>query len=570
MTVYQDLLSKGYFPKELPPAFFPEQFARYAVSKHGRTTIKSYKPRESFTECVRYRLALAGLNRRELRIPHPASYANLADLTARNFPRLLKKVSGAGFSRSLPTYVSGRQRALHPRIKPADLARERAVARAGSSYLLKADISQFYSSLYTHAVGWAVDPKLRSTANWRNRKLLGYKLDRALMDLDGKISQGIPIGNDISFLLAELVLARVDKAMIVDHGRSYRWFDDYELAFDTRDQAEIALRNLNKELGKFKLRLNGGKTTIIQLPRPADDEWQVKLREAGRSNFKTGREMVKYFDTAFRVRGEVPDLPVLLYALGLLFKIPCPSPEVGEIAQSCITQALLCEPGAAQKVFALFAFWELNGFTLDDTLIKATINQIILRHYASGFSSDIAWALAFCLEQDYEINSKAAELLSEFEDDCIALQALHMERNGLLNNSFVKKRIGKALKDADLDREHWLVAYESTRHGFLSVCTPAIAKNPLFSDMLKKKVTFYRTKLPPYAGIVHSGGAPEWLIRLWVDSLRETADTVTPSAEAQTHVLRLIEDDVAKRPNLPDSTEDTISQLMDIGGGYSS
>ena len=218
MTVYQDLLSKGYFPKELPPAFFSEQFARYAVSKHGRTTIKSYKPRESFTECVRYRLALAGLNRRELRIPHPASYANLADLTARNFPRLLKKVSGAGFSRSLPTYVSGRQRALHPRIKPADLARERAVARAGSSYLLKADISQFYSSLYTHAVGWAVDPELWSTANWRNRKLLGYKLDRALMDLDGKISQGIPIGNDISFLLAELVLARVDKAMIVDHG----------------------------------------------------------------------------------------------------------------------------------------------------------------------------------------------------------------------------------------------------------------------------------------------------------------------------------------------------------------
>jgi hypothetical protein len=30
------------------------------------------------------------------------------------------------------------------------------------------------------------------------------------MDLDGKVSQGIPIGNDISFLLGEAVTARVD------------------------------------------------------------------------------------------------------------------------------------------------------------------------------------------------------------------------------------------------------------------------------------------------------------------------------------------------------------------------
>ena len=36
------------------------------------------------------------------------------------------------------------------------------VARAGGTYLVKADISHFYPSLYTHAVGWAVDPKLRS------------------------------------------------------------------------------------------------------------------------------------------------------------------------------------------------------------------------------------------------------------------------------------------------------------------------------------------------------------------------------------------------------------------------
>ena len=227
MTVYQTILSRGYFPKELPPAFFTEGFAKYASTKNGRSTISAYSPTDNFTECLKYRLARPGLDRRELRIPHPASFAKLSELTAKNLGRLLKKASGSKFSRSRPIYAGGRQRAIQPMVHPANLARERAAIRAGGSFLLKADVSQFYPSLYTHAVGWAVDPKLRKRANWSNRKLLGKLLDQALMDLDGKVSQGVPIGNDISFLLAEIVLAEVDRAVRLPAGRAYRWYDDY-------------------------------------------------------------------------------------------------------------------------------------------------------------------------------------------------------------------------------------------------------------------------------------------------------------------------------------------------------
>jgi len=170
-------------------------------------------------------------------------------------------------------------------VKPGNLARERAASRGGSAYLLKTDVSQFYPSLYTHAVGWAVDPKLRKKANWGNKKLLGKQLDQALMDLDGKVSQGIPIGNDVSFLLAEVVLAQIDKAIKPSHDRAYRWFDDYELAFDTTDQAEEVLKKLNKELAKYRLRLNSKKTSILRLPRPAQDEWQEELKQAGAARF---------------------------------------------------------------------------------------------------------------------------------------------------------------------------------------------------------------------------------------------------------------------------------------------
>jgi len=98
------------------------------------------------------------------------------------------------------------------------------------------------------------------------------------MDLDGKVSQGVPIGNDVSFLLAELVLAQVDKILKARHVRALRWFDDYELAADTREEAEETLKQLNRELGKFRLRLNPKKTTISRLPSPAEPPVNFGIR----------------------------------------------------------------------------------------------------------------------------------------------------------------------------------------------------------------------------------------------------------------------------------------------------
>jgi len=166
-TVRRILLQKGYFPKELPPTFFTEQFARYASSRNGRAVIQAYKPPNNFTECVAFELALPGGGRRPLAIPHPASYATLADLVAGSFRRLLKKAARSKCSRSRPTYRVDEARAIRPMMKPSNVARERAVVRGGARFILKVDVSQFYPSLYTHAIGWAVDPRMTSISGTR-------------------------------------------------------------------------------------------------------------------------------------------------------------------------------------------------------------------------------------------------------------------------------------------------------------------------------------------------------------------------------------------------------------------
>ena len=114
MTIFHALLMRGHFPKELPPACFTEQFARYATTRGGRTTLASYKPGDNFTECVKYQIALPGSHRREPRIPHPASFAHLAEITAKNFRRILTRSGRSPFAKSRPVYPTRHQRALRP------------------------------------------------------------------------------------------------------------------------------------------------------------------------------------------------------------------------------------------------------------------------------------------------------------------------------------------------------------------------------------------------------------------------------------------------------------------------
>jgi hypothetical protein len=437
-------------------------------------------------------------------------------------------------------------------VKPSNLARDRANIRAGATHLLKVDISQFYPSLYTHAVGWAIDPQLRQRKNWTNTSLLGKQVDQLLMNMQGKVSQGIPIGNDLSFLLAEIVLSQVDRAVKVPDTAAYRWFDDFEFACGSRAEAEDVLRRLNRALDSYRLRVNPKKTKIVELPRPVGDGWQDELRTQSKGAFASTGNMVSYFDRAFSLRGQFPDDPVLMYAIGALFKVRPPRADIRRVAESCVTQAVLAEPGCAQKAFALLAFWELNGAAFDRSLLTDAIDRLVKLHEYRGVSSDIAWALAFCIEHGVKLSKGSGKNLSRLEDDAVAIQALHASSIGLAPG-FNAKPIGAALKSESCDGNHWLLLYECVRHNFIPALTSVVTANSLLSDMLAKGVTFYRTRLPRYATLVHPGGTPDWVVRAWLDAAARARAT----GIADQQIAQMIDSDLAA----VDREDKTVSEL---------
>jgi hypothetical protein len=564
VTILSDILAKGYFPKELPPAFFSEQFSRYACTRHGRSVIQAYKPSSGSTECVNYQLALPGLRRRSLRVPHPATFAHLSGLCAKHFARLLRKSARSTISRSRPVYQSNRSRALHPLVKHSNLARERAAIRGGSSFLLKLDVSDFYPSLYTHAIGWAIDPKLRQRLHWHNRSLLGKRLDQCLMDLQGKSSQGIPIGPDVCFLLAEIVLAQVDRACKLKPDRAFRWFDDYEVACDSHEEAERLLSHIVEELHKFRLRINPAKTRIVPLPVPVvNDEWQRAMPDGAKRPLGTASEMVHYFDIAFSYRQRFPESAVMLYALGALFRLRVPRPGTERVAQSGVTQALMAEPGCAQKAFALLTFWVSNGLRMDRSLLARTVSRMVIVHGARGMSSDVAWALSFCATHRLELDNAAARVLARVEDDCIGIQALQLHREGLLASGFSTSKLSKLLRGCDLDGEHWLIAYEAVRHGFLFDSEKAVLGNPLFCDLLQKGVTFYRNALPNYAIVIHPGGAPEWAVQAWFQDMLALPGRPKPK-QPWPSIVKIIRRDLIRLGLKGVTPDDAVADLLDI------
>ncbi|MPZ21216.1 MAG: hypothetical protein GEV06_25455 [Luteitalea sp.] len=303
----------------------------------------------------------------------------------------------------------------------------------------------------------------------------------------------------------------------------------------------------------------------MNLPVPSQEDWQQAAAEQLRRRINTPNDMVAFFDSAFRIREQSPASPVLMYALGSLFKIADPGLEAGRVAQSGISQALLAEPGAAQKAFALLTYWSLNGFAVDRRLLVSTINQMIHCHAALGVSSDVAWALAFAIEQGMELDAKAAKVLAGCEDDCVLILALDAYVRGLIPKGCSLKQVDAFLASATLEGEHWLAAYESVRQGFRAVCATMVGSNPLFADMLARKITFYRQKLPVYASVIHQGGAPEWVVARWLDVVTGRVQPSDAEAKAQEKivVLAMLREAVPSAVKAEETPQQAVATLLD-------
>ncbi len=156
--------------------------------------------------------------------------------------------------------------------------------------LTVADIQNFYSSIYTHSIAWALHSKSKARSDWRRLKLVGSQLDKLFRNSRDTQTNGIPIGSLVSDIIAEIVLTAVDAELSRRLKKEKlnlrviisRFRDDYRILSKDSGDANKVLKRLNRILHEeFNLALNPNKTHIYEdvierVFRP----WDIEIKQS--------------------------------------------------------------------------------------------------------------------------------------------------------------------------------------------------------------------------------------------------------------------------------------------------
>ncbi|MEW6167776.1 MAG: RNA-directed DNA polymerase [Pseudomonadota bacterium] len=139
------------------------------------------------------------------------------------------------------------------------------------NYVMHADITDCYGSIYTHSIPWAVHGKPMAKANKNDKSLIGNVIDGCIQDMQHGQTNGIPQGSVLLDLIAEMVLGYADlelserlRAASIEGFQILRYRDDYRILVNDTQVGELILKLLTEALIDVGLKLNASKTTDAQ------------------------------------------------------------------------------------------------------------------------------------------------------------------------------------------------------------------------------------------------------------------------------------------------------------------
>ena len=505
-----------YFPTSLPPPFQTASFASL-VETSWDSLPANFKSSAKPARPTFHSLGRVGGLRRRLGIPNPVSQVALAAEIARHWRAISTHTSQSPFSKSMPVLKGQSGRAIGPEHEQSELTEIRAANRANAKFVLQADISRFYESIYTHSVPWAIPGKALAKKRRNDRSLLGNRLDLRLRTGNDHQTVGIPIGPDSSLVIAEVILASADVMLAsrLPRLRGHRYVDDYEFCFSNRVAAEDALAALQDVLSDFELALNPRKTSIIEAPLELKPPWVHELAQFRIGNGKRGQanDLVAYFDRAFSLARELRQEHILKYGIARLRSVKL-HPENWVLFQDLLFQAMATEPPAVEPVLEQLFKYVAKGMRLQRTSLRRGLSQLMTRQARLGHANEVAWAIWASIALGLRLSAASAEAISTLQDSVVALLALHARDSGLVPTGLNTKKWRTHMNTDSLYGEQWLLSYEANVKGWLRSQgrRDHVNADPNFSYLKRNGVHFYdvsRTVPMVPTGVAPSSGTAE-------------------------------------------------------------
>lgn len=440
-----------------------------------------------------YNLARAGTLRRELAIVNPIAYWQLAKAISSNWVRLNHAANISPVSLTKPI-LNNAHRALSRRSDLGELPYARVKIRSNGKYTLQADISNFYGSIYTHSLAWALHGKAYAKKNFRKKNLLGNKIDALFRNLQDGQTSGIPVGPDASLLFSEIITGSIDKAIFDSKSENgLRYSDDYEIVFDAEEDAIKFRSTLQIELAKFRLSLNPLKTKISCLPTSIDEGWTREIRKIITGEYSISKSLaVDYFDCAFRHSELNPSAGVLKFAIGKLSKKYI-SADAQDLVDDFLIQCSRVEAGCIPFA-ATILLRRMEAAETRRKKLRVCLESIIRDHAPQRHSSEVAWSLWMLLSFKLDVKSDIIPLVLEMEDSVCALLLIEMCKSNLLEKPNILNSLKKIISAEDLYDSRWLLAYEAERSGWISPKSSYLKSDIHYKFLLENNVKFFEEK----------------------------------------------------------------------------
>lgn len=516
-----NMLSRGYFPKELPPAFNTYDFAFEA--ENIAKELKS-EWHNKISEPSVFSIPKNGIGRRMLSIINPYSFYNLSCLlTSDNIYANLKKVCRqSSVSVSKPKRCDDpNKRSIIPSCKSVSDFQSIKLSRGLYKRVeLKIDISCFYSTIYTHAITWMMIGKMKAKEIWRGRFFKkGYTCgDQNIDDLYNQANQidilieccqekqthGIPVGPDTSFIIAETLLCHIDNIIQKQFPgiQGCRYYDDWFFYVDTHDDATRLLRIVIDTLGEFGLEVNLSKVEINEMPIAVLDDFAERLSSF---NFRTASiiERIKVFFEVLwslirndRNRAATFTRYAMRVLIGFIDQniVASLSNDNKDLIQIMLFRTVSDLP---ECIPAILPVMQGLGTISNKQILDNLVDSILQRHIGLDHHIEVAWTLWICKLYNVNIASeRITEIFVKRNSVCslLLLDYIHNVVPTLKQKPEVTNAItdlSNSLSPGSLYDKDWLLLYESVRKGWLQGIDNLVDNDSFFGKLRQKGISFY-------------------------------------------------------------------------------
>jgi len=473
---YKDLDKDKVFKKLMCYGLFPQSIDKIVLSeKYGNFILKNINDNNlKINRSVKFNLLPYKLTRnnnapRYLGIPHPLAYTRLCKIIKENWDRIDESIGKDnpqynGTSMIVPKIDNKKKRLIS--LESYDKNPEEEIIllkkQLNTKYFVNVDISNFFSSIYSHSIPWALIGKEKAKFNQNASNDWYNRIDKGVRAIKNNETNGIPIGPDTSNIVSEILLSQIDKYLLNKKYNYIRFIDDYKCYCKSKDKVDNFIKDLSSQLEKYQLTLNTRKTEIVELPKIITDDWVRQLRNFSfsKNNKIIFKEAQDYLDLSISLSKEKGDYSPFKYAVKVLKNKQFIKYLDYKKIILYISNIVYIHPYIID-IFDILISKSFNVFPnhKNDLLksLKKYLSLLLPEHITFGRSDVIVWGLFLAIKYKITIKDLGETILDLDDPLPTLLSFLYSRKNNFNTDKYFEK-----LKNVD-QKEWWLYIYELYR-----------------------------------------------------------------------------------------------------------